>query len=323
MNQMMHEVWSAIQAAHSFLVLSHKKPDGDAITSCLAFAALLQAIGKSVTLFNVDPVPQQFSFLPDSDKFRQTLPAGSCFDAVVVLDCAVLEKIGEAALAGVTYQTMLNIDHHAKNTRFGDYCYVDSEAAACGAVVYDLIQLAGIPLSSSMALSIYTSLLVDTGSFRYNSATPRSFLLAGEMVSHGVKPWTVASHIYENEPLAKLKLLGAALGELELSKEGRIACMSISQAMLKKNGASLHHTQGLINYGRAVAGVEISVLLREYPDGVIRVSLRSIDGVDLLPALTALQGGGSHYAGGAYIAESMANVKQRVLEALDREIRWE
>src|SRR5512136_871942 len=185
-----------IAEGSSFLVTTHENPDGDAVGSTLALAGYLRKLGKEVTVYYRDPLPDLYAFLPFADTVRNSIPACR-YDICFVLDVGELKRAGDELAEFPGIGKLINIDHHLHCEKFGVINFIDSQACATGALVHRLIKAAGHEIDYDIALCIYTAVITDTGSFRYSNANPEAFTIAGEMVAAGVNTWFVAEKLYE------------------------------------------------------------------------------------------------------------------------------
>ena len=208
-----------------FLIACHENPEGDAIGSELALALALRKMGKTATVLNADPVPANLLFLPGADTvvFAED---GSKYDVAVVVDCGSPERTGRVAPELRKCPLLVNIDHHRTNGDLGELSLVDPDAAATGLLIHRVLSAMGYEIGLDVATNIYVAVLTDTGSFHYGSSSPEAFEVAGEMVRRGVDPWAVAEQVYETQSALRLRLLGRVLDSLEVSADGRVACIT-------------------------------------------------------------------------------------------------
>lgn len=289
------EFVDALRGGWSFLLSSHAHPDGDAIGSEVALARILRSIGRSATIWNVDPAPTAYAGVIGNTVIHVGLtpPRGfpDAFDRVVPLECPQLDRTGlEQALGQLP---ILNMDHHLGNRLYGAANWVDTEAPAVAEMVLRLAHALDAPVDAATANALYLGLSTDTGSFRFSNATPRAFDAAAELVRLGARPERIAGWVYESQPPGALRLLGEVLGTLELHDEERIASVRLELDMFDRAGAAATDSEGLIDYPRSIRGVEAAVLFRERPEGDIKVSLRSRGRVDV-GAIASRRGGGGH-----------------------------
>ncbi len=312
--KMLNNIVAAINGHERFLVLAHEGPDGDAMGSTLALTNILREMGKQVVAFNVDGVPAKFSFLPGAAAVRTELAADERFDVAFVLDAGELRRAG---IDVARHAAMLvNVDHHPHSEDFGAIYYVDSGASATAALVYRILCALQHPLSLSVATCIYTGILADTGSFRYSSADPEAFAIAGEMVAAGVEPWQVAGGLYESQELKRLQLLGLALNTIQVSPCGRFAAMYLTREMFAQVGVGAEYADSFVNYPRSVNGVEVALFFRQLDGDSYRISMRSKGQVDVGALARELGGGGHHNAAGAEISGDIDAIVARVFERL-------
>lgn len=312
---MIKAVLKTIEQGSRFLVASHENPDGDAIGSTLGLANALLEMGKEVAAYNRDGVPETFAFLPGSATMVTELPAGAAFDAGFILDAGELRRAGRHLRDHC--RTLVNIDHHPYAETFGAINWIDERASATGAMIHRLLKAGGHPISTEVARCLYTAVLSDTGSFRYANADPEAFLIAAEMVELGVDPWEVASSLYESFPEVRMRLLGRVLPTLAVSPCGSYAAVTATTAMMTETGAGPEHTDGFINYPRAVRGVEVAVFFRQISPHAFKAGFRSKGKVDVGALARSLGGGGHHNAAGAVIEGTLEQVRRTVFTRLD------
>ncbi|MGB7972326.1 MAG: bifunctional oligoribonuclease/PAP phosphatase NrnA [Candidatus Deferrimicrobiaceae bacterium] len=299
-----------------FLIACHENPEGDAIGSELAIALALRKMGKTVTVLNSDPIPENLVFLPGVDTIVFEAD-GSTHEVAVVVDCGSPERTGRVRNELRKCSVMVNIDHHATNDAQGDFCLIDPDAPATGILVHRILSALGLAVDHDIAMNLYVAILTDTGSFHYSNSTPEAFYVAGDMVRIGIDPWEVAEKVYETQTAEKLGLLGRVLGSLELAAGGRVAAVTARKKDLREFSATKDHLEGFINYPRSIAGVEVAVSFREEDEGEFRVSLRSKGRVDVSTIASALGGGGHRNAAGCTVPGSLDEAKRRVFGLLE------
>jgi len=313
-NRNLERLLAAIHAGRSFLVASHENPDGDAIASTLALYNALRDLGKEVTAYNCHGVPNDYRFLPGWQDVVTGVPAGASFDVGIVLDAGELWRAGTWIRAAC--RTLVNIDHHPHSENFGEIYYVDEQASATGVLVYRLLQAGGWPISGDIATCIYTTILSDTGSFRYSNADAEAFRVAGEMVARGVDPWSIASGLYESQEEVRLRLLGMALPTLDVAPCGTFASITVTDEMMAKSGARPEHTDRFVNYPRSIRGIEVAIFFRQVGPDRYKVGFRSKGTVDVGALAREFGGGGHHNAAGTIIEGPLAAVRDLVFTRL-------
>jgi phosphoesterase RecJ-like protein len=316
---MIKTILKEIEKGHRFLVASHENPDGDALASTLALANALREMGKEVVAYNSDGVPEAFDFLPGAKTVVRELDGCRPFETGFVLDAGELRRAGSHLRA--LCRNLVNIDHHPHSERFGEIHFVDEQASATGALIYRILKSSGIAISYDVALCIYTAILSDTGSFRYSNADPEAFRIAAEMVERGVRPWEVATGLYENQAENRLRLLALVLATLTVSTCGRYASVSATTAMMQETGTGPEHTDGFVNYPRSIRGVEVALFLRQVGPSAFKVALRSKGKVDVGALARDLDGGGHHNAAGAVVEGSPDEIRSAIFTRLDEILR--
>lgn len=308
-----------------FLVVSHFHPDGDAIGSLLATGLALKAMGKDVKLYNESPIPAVYRFLPSVSAIEHQLDPGAGFDAAVILDCGDIDRIGAATETVGQIPLLVNIDHHVTNTRFGHMQLIDVEACATSEIIYRVIQRLPVTIDCAMATAIYTGILTDTGSFRFSNTNHSAFAICAEMIGKGADPYKVAQHVYGTYSLGRIKLLNLALDSLEISPNGRLSVMTLTQRMLRETRTQAEDIDGIINYARRIEDVKVAALIHELssngstPKGrrQFHVSLRSDGTVDVANIAAAYGGGGHASASGFSVESSLAELKAQIMRLAD------
>jgi len=289
------EICDAIRARQRFLISSHAKPDGDSIGSQLAMAFALEALGKDVRIVNADPAPGHYMEFPGVARIaiaRELLDRPGPLDdeALIVMESSDLKRTGVAGLDG---RFTINIDHHQGNTSYGHLNWVDESAAACGEMVFELVDALGVPLTIEIATHVYLAILTDTGSFHYSHITPRTFDICRRLTEAGVNPAAMARRVYDQNSYGKLKLIGALLAEMDLLDDGRLAALYLNDEILNATRTTYSDTEGLINLPLTAREIRAVVFFKLGADGDVNVSMRSKYDVDVR-AVAARHGGGGH-----------------------------
>jgi len=313
---MIRQIAEIIQKGRTFLVTSHVRLDGDAVGSELALYEALKSLGKEAVVYNQDRTPQMYAFLPDAGVIVNRLGPLDGFDAVFVLDCSEIERMGEEAprIAGI--RRIVNIDHHISNDRYGHLTLTDPEASSTGEMIFRLIDGMEIELTRDMAVNLYTAILTDTGAFRYSNTGPRTFAVAGRLLEKGADPAWIAQMVYETFPAVKIRLLGRALSTLEFDWQGRIGAVTVSKKMLEDAGAQWEHTEGFVEYPRSIEGVQVAAFFSEISEGLYKVSLRSKGRFSVEEVARKFGGGGHINAAACRMQGDYDAVKRRLFDAI-------
>ena len=320
MTSKLDEIVSFVEENKRFLVASHLNPDGDAIGSSLSLALALIKMGKDVVTYNGNGVPYQYKHLPGADLIVDDTEDEAVFDGVFVLDCSEPERVGADFAKSVSTKEWINIDHHLSNETFTPLSYIDTDACSAGYLVYNLIKRLPLEIDVDIAENIYTTIVTDTGSFRYSNSTIEAFAAASELVALGVSPWDVANKIYESQPIERVKLLGLVLDSLEHSESGSVASVVVTKEMMAEAGIGHEATDGFVNYPRSIEGVEVAFLVREIGERKYKISYRSKGKVNVAAVAAEYGGGGHRNAAGCVMEGDLSEVRRTALLALEKEI---
>jgi phosphoesterase RecJ-like protein len=294
------------------LLLGHVHPDADVLGTLLALALALDERGWRVTAGGPHPAPGLLAFLPGVERYRRLDRLLGPFDVTVLTDCPnPVRTEGLIDQARRASTTIVNIDHHPDNRRYGDVNWVEPGAAATGEMVYDLLVALGVGITPAIATNLFTAIHTDTGSFRYSNVTPRTFVIAAELVAAGADPAFVASCLYERRPPESLGWLGEALGRVRVSEDGRLAWLALPERTVPE---SFVEAEDLVNYPRSIVSVRVACLLRER-DGHVKVSLRGKGDVDVSRIAARFGGGGHPNAAGCSVPGELERVTEVVLAA--------
>ncbi|HXI22493.1 MAG TPA: DHH family phosphoesterase, partial [Pyrinomonadaceae bacterium] len=225
---MLSQVVELIEKKDRFAITSHVRPDGDGLGSSLGLFWLLKSLNKDVEVIMRDPAPHSYQQLPGAGTIRVAPRIGEHFDAVFIIECSDLDRPG---LEDLDQQFVVNIDHHSTTELFGGVNWIDSTAAACGEMVYNLCKATGVRVTKEIAECVYTALLTDTGSFHYSNTTERTFKIASELVRTGVRPAKTAEAIFGSYQWPKIELLSQVLSTAKRDDTGHVAWMWQTLAM--------------------------------------------------------------------------------------------
>ena len=309
------QIGQALREGGRFAVLSHVRPDGDALGSQLALGLSLKRLGKDVRIWNEEGMLEKYSFLPSANLLTKPPADPEDVDVAIALDTAIQNRLGTALPAVRSAKVWINIDHHPSNPGYGDLVYINPKAPATGQILFELIRSEKLPIDAAIAENLYVAISTDTGSFQYPNTTARTFEMAAELVRAGVDVGRVSQLTYENYPRRRAELLRDLLGTMRFEANNRVASFSLSLATAKKLGALPEHNEGLIDHLRAIHGVIVAVFFEELADGKVRVSMRSKSEKVNVCAICEKFGGGGHVlAAGARIPGTLAEVENKVLE---------
>ncbi|HZK18154.1 MAG TPA: bifunctional oligoribonuclease/PAP phosphatase NrnA [Clostridia bacterium] len=289
-------VSKALLEGKNFVLTGHIMPDGDCLGSVLGLGIALQSIGKSVVMYSPDRAPGIYDFLPGGDQLVYDLnkEVEKNYDVLIALDCSVEDRLGNLkGLLERSDKKVINIDHHADNSRYGDYTYVDSTASATGEIIYNLLKFMDLEITEEVATCLYAAIMTDTDSFKYSNTSPETLRVAADLMELGASAHHISNWVYGEKPLGNLKALRAALDTLEVSPCGYVSWVVINYKTHRELGVCHEHTDGIVKTVRNIRQVEVGLLFRETEPGKIKISLRSKFRVNV-SALAGHFGGGGH-----------------------------
>lgn len=316
----MNDIINRIKDCNNIAITFHSSPDGDALGSSLALFQGLKKIGKKVKILAKEEILEDFKFLPYSEEIDgRSFKADPDTQCVIVLDCGDVKRINADLDFKDTVYTIINIDHHVTNELYGHLNYVDTNAAAVAEIVYQILRLMGIDIDKDMAKCLYTSIITDSGSFRYSSTTSVTHTIAGDLINTGIDFSQIHRIIFDNKKFEKIKLYGKAIEGMQLIKN-EICVIQITSDMLFQSGMGADiDTSDIINIGMKIDTVEVGILLKQVEDGV-KASLRSKSRVDVRKVAEAFNGGGHIRASGLMVShKTMDEVKNMIVKEVEKE----
>src|SRR3954451_11551541 len=296
-------VGDAIREHDRFAVVTHENPDGDALGSMLAAALGLRELGKDTVMYLTGsaPMPAEYHFL-ELGEIARDVPADIEQRVLLAVDCANERRIGSEGTGIDRALSVIDVDHHHDNSRFGSLNLIVDGASSTAEIVRDLLRELDVALTPEIAEALYVGLVTDTGRFQYSNTTPKSLRLAAELVEAGADVHGIFRHVYETVQFAKLKLLARALDRAQLFEGGRLVVSYLLKDDFGDVGAEEPYSEGIIDSLRAVEGPEMVALIREPPRNegpARRISLRSShDEVDVSSIARKVGGGGHRQAAG-------------------------
>jgi len=308
---MLQDVLQQIEQRDRFVLTSHARPDGDAIGSALACCQVLRAMGKQADVVLHDGVPRIYRSLPFADQVLQADRVLGNYEAAIILEC---DSIHRTRLQGLENRYLISIDHHVSGRPFADVNWIDPQAVATGEMVFRLAREAGTPFSPEIATCLYTALMTDTGSFMFQGTNEHTFALARELVLAGADPSHCARSIYFAHSVAKMRLLGEALRNL--NTEGNVAWTWVTQKQMELCDAKEEDCEGLVNYVLSIGEIEVAAFFRELPDGRFRVSLRSKGKLNVAHVAEGFGGGGHECASGCSVDGPLVQATNQVLDRI-------
>jgi len=303
------ELSDRINRAERILVISHIRPDGDAVGSLIGLGLILEEMGKEVNLVLEDGVPIVFHHLTGFDKvFRE---ATGVYDLVIVVDCSDIDRIG--AILDDYGEADVNIDHHPTNTHFAKLNLVQEDAVATAEMIFEIAELLSMPITLPVAESLLTGIITDSLGFRTSNISPNALRIAAKLQEEGANlPFLYRKAMIEKS-FEAIKYWGQGLSKIE--KEEGLVWTSLSLEDRKLVGYSGRDDADLINVLSAIRDTDVSLVFVEQKGGSVKVSWRAQPGFDVARIALKFGGGGHKPAAGAEIKGDLDRVQEDVLEA--------
>lgn len=303
-----------IDKAEKIVILTHENPDGDAIGSGLAMYNALKDYGKNPDII-IPEYSKIFKFLPGTSEIKKESNIEK-YDLAISVDCATIKMLNGFAKYFENAKMKVNIDHHGTNTMFGTYNYVNPAAPACAQVLLVVLEYFGIEVTKDIGTCILTGIITDTGGFKYEGVTADTFEFVSWLLNKGVNVSKIYKSVLQTKTKANFELTRIATDRIEFLEDGKVSFTYITKEDEKSVNASQGDKEGIVEVGRDVEGVEVSVLVTETDKG-IRCSLRSNDYVNVSDVCLAFGGGGHVKAAGCTIQGcTIEQAKEKLLRQI-------
>lgn len=311
------QIGKIIKEYNNFAIVSHTSPDGDSMGSILALYSILHQNNKFADMFTDDVVPKRYSFLPFSNLIKSS-PEDKQYDCVFALDCGDPERLGKCKELLSKTDIVVNIDHHVSNSLYGTVNLLDKDASSVGEILYDIFIDNEYEINTDTAACLYTSILTDTGGFKYSNTTSRTLNIAGNLINTGIDFSEMYSAIYDRKSLEQIKLMSRVVSTLDMALDNRVAFLSLFKDMLTECNAKEEDASDFINISRDIDGVEVAVFIKEKSSESFRVSLRSKSKVDVRSIAEKFGGGGHIRAAGCTIEGNYDKVKITLINEIKK-----
>ncbi len=308
----------AVDSAESILIVTHVQPDGDAYGSMLGLANALRERGRNVDMAVDGGVVEFARFLPGTETIKSKLKSGR-WDLMISVDASDEERTGHVGTYGRAHSNrVINLDHHATNTLFGDIHLIKPQATSAAEVVYEWLMAMNQPISTAAAMPLLTGLVTDTLGFRTSNVKPSTLAIAMRLMEAGASLTEVTARTLDSKSFNTIRLWKSALSSLEL--HGQVVEATITQADLKAADLSDMTDGGLVGLLNSINEAMIAVVFKELPDGRVELSMRSKPGYDVSQVAFNVGGGGHKQAAGATIAGPLEAARERVLALLQEAV---
>lgn len=309
-----------IKKAETIVIMAHETPDGDAIGSCLAMKVALKQLGKNADVI-IREVPKIFDFLPGREEIKADSDVER-YDLAISLDCADFKRLVGNEYFEKAKQTIV-IDHHSSNKMYGDINFINPVAPACCQILIGMFQYFNINIDKELGTCILTGIITDTGGFRYSGVTPETFEFTAELLEKGVNVSDIYKRVLDTKTKANFELMRRTIDRMEFLEDGKVTFTYITNKDLEEVNAGIGDHEGIVEIGRDVEGVEVSVFIRQKDDdeNTYKISMRSNDYVNVSDICMMFGGGGHEKAAGAIVQGDVEQVKQKVMKEIKKVLK--
>ncbi|MGI6153477.1 MAG: DHH family phosphoesterase [Christensenellaceae bacterium] len=320
----MNKISDFIRKFHKYAVVTHQNPDGDALGSAYALAEVINNLGKSAEVILLCPPPDKYDFPVFSNMYKLYADADfRAYDAIIAVDCAAASRLGEVERVFFSLPNA-NIDHHISNTNYAQVNFV-LEAPATGILVFDIMKFLQTMCSAHtddiVRHAIYIAIAADTGNFTFSNTTSRCFEVCAELMLEGLDLPHTADRIFNRRSIGATKLIACFIDNIRLHYEGRLAVSVMMLDDIGRLGAKVEDCENLINYGRDIEGVEISIFIREMKENIYKISFRSKEYADVSEFASRYGGGGHIHAAGCRMEGNLYNVLDLLVKTAGEYLR--
>lgn len=307
-----------INRAKNVVILTHQNPDGDAIGSSLAMQLVLKKMGKKVDVI-IPEFPNTFKFLPGADLVKKE-GKETPYDLALTVDVTGINRLNGFSKYFEDANVKIQIDHHEVNEMFADYNFVDPASPACAQTLIFIIEQLGVEIDKQIGTCLLTGIITDTGGFKYEGVSAETFEFASGLLAKGVNVSDVYKRVLQVKTRANFELRKIIIERMEFLHDNKIAFTYITDEDMEKVGAEPGDHEGLVEIGRDIEGVEVSIFLRQTEKG-FKASLRSNDYVNVSDVALLFNGGGHMRASGCDISGDLEQVKDKIIAAVEKFIK--
>jgi len=314
------DILEKINQSEQIVILTHEAPDGDAIGSSLAMKFALKKMGKNADVI-ITEFPRTYKFLPGVEEVKQSSEIKN-YDLAIALDCADFKRLDGNEEYFENARNKVVIDHHGSNTMFGDLNFVNPVAPACCEILVAMFEYFGVEIDKTIGACLVTGIITDTGGFRYSGVTAETFEFTAELLRKGVKVSDIYKKALQTKTRANFELTKLVLQRMEILEEGKVTFTYITLEDEANVKAEAGDHEGIVEIGRDIEGVELSVFIREIeePKGY-KVSLRSNDYVNVSDVALMFSGGGHPRAAGCVVLGDKDQVKEKLMQEIRKVLR--
>lgn len=324
MQQAMAQIKKILLSQKCVAIVSHNNPDGDTLGSQLALAGALSARKIETVLINNDAISEKYNFVAGCERIQPYQETMQLPEVVVFVDCASLELAGcDQNTPFLQNKTIINIDHHTSNKRYGTVNYVRGEAAANCQNIYDVVRALEVEVTPEIATALYMGLSTDTGNFLFDNVTSETLRIAADLIDCGADANSLRWYMYESCSHKRIELMKYILNDLHISYNGKYAWSKLNYQMMQQLCPDSTDIDGLINTIKNIEGVEVAMLFRGVAEDKTKVSLRSKMWSDVNQIAGQFGGGGHVRAAGCTIAGNVEEAAEQLVPAVKKYLETE
>lgn len=316
------ELQNAIKNANNIIIFSHVNPDGDTLGSMIGLSKLIEInFNKITTNVIIGKTPETYAFLPSISNCisNQFIDKTVVYDLAIAVDVAAKDRMSDMHEIYFNAKNTANVDHHITNNNYGNVNIVKGEASSAGEVVYEIAKDLNWKFNKEIAELLYIAILTDTGGFRFENTSPKVLTYAAELIEMGLNPTQIYRQCYESKPKAMALLNAYAIQNAVFKENDKIAYTIITKEDMKNFNAKNDYTEGISEALRQINSTEVAILLKELPNQMTKVSLRSKK-VNVAKIAEAFDGGGHHYAAGCTIQKPPKIAVEKLLELVKKSL---
>jgi phosphoesterase RecJ-like protein len=298
-----------IESHKRFVLTSHVNPDGDGLGSEVALAHYLESKGKQVSILNCSATPENYLFLHKLHPIFQFDPPRhedivENAEVIILLDANDPDRLAAMTPFIMKSHAMkVCIDHHPEPGEFADLYLLDEQSPATGEIIYNFISMAGGTIDRVTATALYTAIMTDTGSFRYQKTDSEVHTIVAHLLQAGADPIVIYEQVYERTSAKRMRLLGMALANMQTMYDGKLAYIVLTSKMFEATGTSEADTDAFVPYTLTIDGVQIGLMFSEM-DNIVKVSFRSKGDIAINELAKEFGGNGHKNAAGARISNA-------------------
>lgn len=308
-----------ISKANNIVILTHETPDGDAIGSSLALYGALKTMNKKVDVI-IPECPAVFSFLPWFEDIKKE-GKEERYELAIALDCSDIKRLNGFSRYFENAKTKIVIDHHGSNTMFGDYNFVNPNSPAACEILVAVLEYMGIEINKGIGTCLATGIITDTGGFRHDTVKPETFEFIAQLLNKGVNISSIYRRVLQITTKKQFEIRRIALNRLEFLEDGKIAFTYITKKEQEKMNLQTGDHEGIVEFGRDIEGVEVSIFLRELPEGGYKASFRSNEYVNVSDVCLMFGGGGHPKAAGCTVNLPLEQAKEKLVAQTKRYLK--